>query len=40
MDLAALKDGLLKRVSDAVDLDALNDVRVAALGKKGKLRPR
>lgn len=37
MDLAALKDGLLKRVSDAVDLDALNDVRVAALGKKGEI---
>ena len=37
MDLSALKDSLLERVNYAVDLEALNQVRVAALGKKGEI---
>ena len=37
MDLGALKDKLLTRVNDAVDLPSLDEVRVAALGKKGEI---
>lgn len=36
-DLDALKAELLKAVGDAADLRALDDARVAALGKKGRL---
>ena len=36
-DEARLKQDILKAVNDAQDLDALEDVRVAALGRKGSI---
>jgi len=36
-DLDSLKDRLLREVGEAADLDALEQVRVAALGKKGRV---
>ena len=36
-ELAVLKQELLATVTNAADLTALDEVRVAALGKKGRL---
>ncbi len=39
-DIAQIRDRLLAEVSAAVDLDGLERVRLAALGKKGALTER
>src|SRR5690606_35776940 len=39
-DLEPLRDGLMRAVADAGDLDALEAVRLSALGRKGEITER